>query len=459
MKTAALFFAMVPVLSGWLAACSAIVGQDMREGDADTDSDGDADSDSDADSDADTDSDGDSDTDSDIVNNCTVKSATCLCTLDEPRPPCDAHPEVDGTGICTAGEQVCELSEDGNASDWGDCEGAMGPDVEVCDPDNLDEDCNGVANEGCFIGAPCIVNPDPARHGVALFVRGSNDTIYRREVFGVPTGGWTNTDLDGSVLHSTTELDCAAVNGMTHLLVKANNPSGAALMAIGTDDTFDAFERVYTDTVFSSLPSIAPHNGGLSTYSMSELHGGSLTFSTVSESTSEETTAEGDITSALDHVFVEASSTSNYHVVGGFNAGGDALILRTLAMGYGGNGWSAVVLPPPSGTTYAYSPTLCALTPPALGEFNEDGIHAVAVADGALWYVELGSYPQTDVDYTWLPLIDGVEAASAPDCVKTKIVSTTVIYLNVVVINTDGETVLISGNAADGFSATNLGRY
>ena len=77
---------------------------------------------------------------------------TCRCPVDGMPRSCDEHPGLDGNGPCTAGSQVCELSEDKQTSDWGECTGAVGPASEdTCDPED-DADCNGIPNEGC----PCV---------------------------------------------------------------------------------------------------------------------------------------------------------------------------------------------------------------------------------------------------------------------------------------------------------------
>lgn len=46
-------------------------------------------------------------------------------------------------GTCKLGSQTCQ------GGSWGACQGAVGPKPEVCDPEPLDEDCDGLKNEGC----------------------------------------------------------------------------------------------------------------------------------------------------------------------------------------------------------------------------------------------------------------------------------------------------------------------
>ena len=54
--------------------------------------------------------------------------------------------EWDGVGVCRAGRRAC---------DGGACEGAVGPGGETCNA--VDDDCDGVADEGFEVGAACEV--------------------------------------------------------------------------------------------------------------------------------------------------------------------------------------------------------------------------------------------------------------------------------------------------------------
>lgn len=73
-------------------------------------------------------------------------------------------------GICLLGSQVCLNGV------WGDCEGAVEPGVEVCDPDKLDENCDGTPNEGCECtegeAAPCGKNVGACREGMQVCTGG-----------------------------------------------------------------------------------------------------------------------------------------------------------------------------------------------------------------------------------------------------------------------------------------------
>lgn len=61
---------------------------------------------------------------------------------------CFSHTE-DGHGDCTAGQQLCVPGNDDlSSSSWGECEGSVGPQSEVCG-NGRDEDCNDLYDDGC----------------------------------------------------------------------------------------------------------------------------------------------------------------------------------------------------------------------------------------------------------------------------------------------------------------------
>jgi hypothetical protein len=83
-----------------------------------------------------------------------METTFCKC-LPGKYQNCDEHSGKDGKGICVAGKQACEASTDKTTSNWSKtCIGAVGPGLEICDTDKIDEDCDGQLNEGC----ECISN-------------------------------------------------------------------------------------------------------------------------------------------------------------------------------------------------------------------------------------------------------------------------------------------------------------
>lgn len=70
------------------------------------------------------------------------ESTQCQCTPGSTQPCYPGPPGTEGVGICTGGSQTC--NQTGTA--WSLCNGYQEPSVEICN-NNLDEDCNGTADD------------------------------------------------------------------------------------------------------------------------------------------------------------------------------------------------------------------------------------------------------------------------------------------------------------------------
>jgi hypothetical protein len=94
---------------------------------------------------------------SDLDNDCdgqpdNVLDDICVC-VPESAEPCEEHPGLDGRGQCRAGTRRCILGEGSVSSDWGECEGSVGPgEQDSCSVAGDDTDCDGINNGGC----PCV---------------------------------------------------------------------------------------------------------------------------------------------------------------------------------------------------------------------------------------------------------------------------------------------------------------
>ena len=94
---------------------------------------------------------------SDLDNDCdgqpdNTLDDVCVCAPASSEP-CDAHPGLDGRGQCRAGSRTCVLGTENATSNWGPCEGSVGPgQQDSCAVEGDDTDCDGINNGGC----PCI---------------------------------------------------------------------------------------------------------------------------------------------------------------------------------------------------------------------------------------------------------------------------------------------------------------
>ena len=82
----------------------------------------------------------------------------CACTPTDTRSCFGGSAATRGAGACVDGTMVCGDGLEFGA--WGDCVGDVLPQVEVCDPGGVDENCDGAVNEGCDCSdgdppAPC----------------------------------------------------------------------------------------------------------------------------------------------------------------------------------------------------------------------------------------------------------------------------------------------------------------
>jgi hypothetical protein len=75
----------------------------------------------------------------------------CACTLGATRGCYDGPTGTADRGICRAGTQRCETASTGVG--WTACAGQTLPATEVCG-NNLDDNCNGTADEGCVTCLP-----------------------------------------------------------------------------------------------------------------------------------------------------------------------------------------------------------------------------------------------------------------------------------------------------------------
>ena len=89
----------------------------------------------------------------------------CVCAPGESR----RCPGGSREGICRPGTQTCEAGGEGG-SRWGECSGRVDPSPERCD-NGVDDDCNGIIDDGCRPTSRCIEVPEGERRDVTLRYR------------------------------------------------------------------------------------------------------------------------------------------------------------------------------------------------------------------------------------------------------------------------------------------------
>jgi streptogramin lyase len=74
-------------------------------------------------------------------------SGSCVCAPPVNQPCYSGPPSTGSVGACHGGTRDCEEAEEG-VYRWGECTAEVTPGTEICD-DELDQDCDGVLNDGC----------------------------------------------------------------------------------------------------------------------------------------------------------------------------------------------------------------------------------------------------------------------------------------------------------------------
>jgi hypothetical protein len=135
-----------------------------------------------------------------------VGGAGCTCAPNSVQPCYGGPPGTVNVGVCVAGTQVCDPLGTG----YGPCTGDVIPSSDVC-TDMLDNDCNGVVNDGVLTGAAgctcfpqsvstCYTGPDGTQD-VGLCKAGIATCTAKGDAWGACAGQVTpvtDTCADGS---------------------------------------------------------------------------------------------------------------------------------------------------------------------------------------------------------------------------------------------------------------------
>ncbi|MFZ5889585.1 MAG: RCC1 domain-containing protein [Myxococcota bacterium] len=145
----------------------------------------------------------------------------CTCVVGQVQT-CDTHPGSDGKGTCKAGTQTCVAGTGNSTTGWGTCQGAVGPTIEACTANGLDEDCDGLYNET----PPCAERYEQVSAGTfttcGVALNGSV-LCWGRNESGQLGQGFTDTSAHTSAVSVTVSKAAEVAVGTTHACARLFN--------------------------------------------------------------------------------------------------------------------------------------------------------------------------------------------------------------------------------------------
>ncbi|MFZ5896849.1 MAG: hypothetical protein ACOY0T_37680 [Myxococcota bacterium] len=304
---------------------------------------------------------------------------------------------------------------------------------------------------GSFRAGPCVVSPDGSR--LEVFARGQDSKIYRAVATTSLAGlKWESLpDLDGSLLDNRSDLDCSGTESAIDIAALALTPRGAYLHASGTGRSYNPFVREFVGSTFAYSPSLSVQ-GLILLVGISGTIAKVYTQSVDGQDTVDITPIPAISLASSPDTWWQTYSVSDVRFIAGFEASG-TLALHMLKRVSGHEGWlNPVRLPPPAGTSFEFSPTVCswyAETPPPSSRAD----HLVAVAGGRLWHASAES--EASPFSAWEQMSE-TPVASSPDCALTQGAPGGVIH---VVALSESGTILDVHGTSGSFESADLGSY
>jgi len=299
-----------------------------------------------------------------------------------------------------------------------------------------------------FKTGPCVTTPDFT--AAVVFALGSDGKIHQKSAAnGTSFGAWTTLSLDASGIDARSDLDCSANYAVTHITATGNNPVGAFLHSSGSGTTYNPFFRELTSESFSppgASIKAGPSGNGYVIGALDSIPSfwdvsSSGTYTNLQPITTYTTT----ITSTID-VSEQPVGGGAVRILVGLDSAGKFDVYNNQIDSGGPRWFAPVIIAPPSGTTFQYSPTICVDT----GAMGGSTVHLAAVAGGAVYdaYDTGGSGgPFT----TWEKA--GTGAAAAVDC--TMLGDGTV---HIVTLNSAGHVLDVHGNPGS-WTTSDLGVF
>src|SRR6185312_1879162 len=219
---------------------------------------------------------------------------------------------------------------------------------------------SSMCSPSSFRTGPCVTTPDATT--TVVFALGSDEKIHQKSASnGTTFGSWTTLSLDASVLDARSDLDCSANGDVTHITATGSNPVGAFMHATGSGSTFNPFFRELTTETFSppgaSIKAYPQGNSYLigavdALPNPYDVQGSTYT------SLQPISTYTTDIRSAID-VGDQSFGGGAVRIVVGLDSSGKFDVYNNQIDSGGARWFDPIILSPPSGTTFQYSPTVC----------------------------------------------------------------------------------------------------